>query len=741
MSDSIIQRAFAGGELAPALSARADTAKYQSGLRVCRNFIVQRHGGAANRAGFRFVAACKTDDPEVALHRYVSEIAGESVLIEEGLGYLRFYQLGAPVTVDLDDVEAWDVAINYVVGDLVVHADVLYYATLTHVGVEPPDVAAWATLDGATYEIPTPFTHLMHWVQSGRVITLTHKDEPPYELHYLAPTRWVLVPIVTATALLAPAGLVLTPGGAGTRAVGYVVTAGMADTYEETPPSAQVVNGATADPTPQAPNHLAWTAVVGAVEYYVYKDPWGNGTYGFIGTASSGATIFNDPGIDPDFALTPPVDQVLFAAEDGYPNVAAFYQQRRFFGYSNANPDSVWASRTGFPSNFGISSPVQDDDALTFRIAGNNHNPVRHLLALKSFIVMTDAGEWTVGEPMVPLTPSNLPANQQTYVGCSDTVPVLIGNAILYVQARGSVLRDLQFDQQVEGLAGRDLSIFAAHLMDGFALTEIDYQQTPQSIVWAIRSDGMLLGLTYVREQEVWGWHRHDTGADGHFEHVCVVPEPLEDACYVIVRRTIDGEEVRYIERLERRAGPDPFNAFTEAFFVDSGLTYRGTPVATIDGLDHLEGQVVALVGDGVVVFNGDPSSPLAPTYTVVDGSVTLPAPASIIHAGLPIRFAEIETLDLDVQGSAVRDKKKRVGSVTVLVEASSRNFWAGSDRAHLTQVKLPTFAVADDPAHTGPVEMNILSRFNDHGRIVIRQTEPVPLTILGVIPNIEVGG
>ena len=727
MGQSIMQRAFAGGELAPALAARADTAKYQSGLRTCRNFIVQRHGGVANRPGFRFISACKTNDPEVAAHRYVSEIAGESLLIEEGLGYLRFFMNGAALEVDPLLVDPWDAITNYVQGDLLEHGGVIYYALIDHVNIEPPDTA-WAALTGNAYEVPTPFTHLMHWTQSGRVITLTHKDEAPYELHFLSLTRWILVPILTTPTLVAPTGLALVSGGGGTRSYGYVVTAGMADTYEESPPSGQVIDAACAAPTPDTPNVLTWTPVAGAVEYYVYADPFGNGTYGYIGTATGVAT-FNDSGVDPDFAVTPPVARVLFAATDGYPNVAAVYQQRRFFAYTNDNPDSVWASRTGFPSNFGISSPLQDDDSLTFRIAGNNHNPVRHLIGLKTLIVMTDAGEWTVGEPKVPLTPNNIPADQDTYVGTNEAPPVVVGNSILYVQARGAILRDLQFDQAVEGLAGRDLSLFAAHLMDGYQLTELDYQQTPHSVVWAVRSDGTLLGLTYIREQEVWGWHRHDTGASGRIEHVCVVPEVGEDACYVIVKRTIGGATKRYIERLERRT-IFPATFALDAFFVDSGLTYSGGPATVISGLGHLEGQTVVGLADGV---------PVGP-FTVNAGAVTLPAAASVVHVGLPIAYGDLETLDLDVQGSSVRDKKKRVGSVTLLVDASSRSFWAGSDTAHLTQYKRPPYEGAANQ-FTGAVEINITSAYNHSGRVFIRQIDPLPLTVLGVIPTVDVGG
>lgn len=738
-----VQRSMAGGELAPALHARADTVKYLSGLRRCRNFLVQRHGGIANRPGFRHILPCKTNSINVRLLRYVSEVAGESLLLEVGTGYIRFFVNGALLNIVGGSVPAWGIGVDYVIGDLVQDAGVFYYALAAGIGHAPPDVVYWWPLVGTVFELPNPFgADLPNWVQSGRTITLTHKDHAPYELiNGGSLVSWALRPVVTASTAVPPTGLVLTPGGAGGLTVGYVVTSALSGTYEESGPSGQVINAASAAPTAAAPNGLTWTVDPLAAEYYVYKDQGGNGTYGFIGTAT-GAALFNDPGLTPDYTLTPPRPTSKFAAAGDYPHVAAYFQQRRFFGYTTNHPDEIAGSRVGFPSNFDISSPLQDDDAVAFRLAGNNHHPVRHLLAIKGLIALTDAGEWTItgaGGPQSPLTPSSLDADQQTYIGASDCRPVIVGNSIIYVQARGANVHDLQFDQQVEGLGGRDLSIFAAHLFDGFTLTELDYAQHPQSIVWAIRSDGTLLGLTYIREQDVWGWHRHDTGAAGRFEHVCVVPEVGDDAVYVIVRRTIGGVFTRAIEQLEKRL---ILNVAVDAFFVDAGLSYFGVPVNNVAGLGHLDGQVVAVVGDGTVIFDGDPAAVNAADFTVTAGTLpeVLPASYAAIHVGLPIRFAECEALDLDVQGSDIRDKRKRVGSLSLLLESSDRSFLAGPDSANLTPVTLEAW---ETPSVTfsGLVTLSVTSMFTDEGRVFIRHTQPTPLTILGILPNVEPGG
>lgn len=743
MINPFIVRSFAGGELAPTISFRADLARFTIGLRRCLNFIVQRHGGVANRPGLRFVNECKTASANVHLFRYVSETDGSSVLIEAGVNYLRFYQNGGLVTVDQGDISAWSSSTAYEAGDLATSAGVAYYCKVAHTNQSPPNTTYWYPLTGDIYEIPTAFgssAWRFKWEQSGRLITLTHNSVRVYDLVYQGLTRWVLVALSTAPKVLPPTGLALS-APAGTRTFGYKVTAAAPDSYEESEPSALIVNAACAEPTEDAPHAISWTPVLvppttgtASPEYYIYCDPYNNGTYGFIGTAT-GAASFNNPGITPDFSITPPLARDLFSSTDEYPGACGYFQQRRFLANTNNVPDGVYGSRVGFPDNFGIASPLQDDDAITFRIAGNNNHAVQWVVALKQLILLTSGGEWAVGQPLTPLTPSDIPADQETYVGISPTVrPVVVGNSIIYVQARGAIVRDLQFAQEVEGLAGRDLTVFASHLFDGYTLDDLAYAQTPHSIVWAVRSDGTLLGLTYIREQDVMGWHRHET--NGLFERVCVVPEAGEDVVYVVVRRVINGAVVRYIEKLETRTVQD-WDA--DSFFVDAGLSYSGQPVSSVSGLGHLEGEVVAVVGDGAVLYDGDPDGEDAESWRVSGGVIALGRLYSNVHIGLRYT-SELQTLDLDVSGTDVRSKKKRVQALTVMLDESSRSFWAGPSSESLTQYRQDAVDSTDD-SFSGPVEMSLESGWEVDGRVFIRQTDPLPITVLGVIPHIETGG
>jgi hypothetical protein len=737
---SIMQRAFAAGELSPGLHARADLVKYATGLKTCHNWMVLQSGGVANRPGLRFIAECKTTSDDVKLLRYISEEHDDSLLIEHGLGYFRFFQNGARLTISAPP--AWNAATNYVQGDLVADGGVNYYAKQASLNQDPPNATYWHPLTGSIYEVPAPQSaDLYNFVQSGRTITLTHPDQPPYELTFVALTRWTMMPITTTPSIGPPtAGLTGTPGAAGARTIDYKITTAKAETYEESVGSSTITIAATSEGTVDAPNVLGWTAVPGAAEYYVYQDPYDNGIFGFIGTAVANA--FNDVGLVPDFAVTPPLARSLFASVNNYPAVAAYHQQRRLFGFTNLEPEGIWGSRVGFVSNFSISSPLQDDDAITFRLMGNTHHPVRHLVGLKQLIVLTAAGGWSVGKPHEPLTPNNIPADQEVYVGSYDVPPVIVGNGILYVQARGKLFRELRFDQAVEGLAGKDLTIFSSHLFEQRTIGGVDYAHAPHSIVWVTQGGPAFLGMTYIPEQEVWGWHRHSSGASASFDDVCVVPEADGDMTYFIVKRTINAATVFYIERLEKRIiDPDDFDV--DAFFVDSGLSYDGAPATVFSGLSHLNGQLVAVVGDGDVIFDGlaaGKSAAQITQFTVTGGSITLSSAKSVVHIGLAIPTPDIELLDLDVAGADGRDKQKAVHNLAVIVDRSTRSFNAGPDSTHLRQfVRQSWHAVEDE--HTGQLEIALTASFTKAGRVLIRQTDPLPITILGVIPNLELGG
>lgn len=338
-----------------------------------------------------------------------------------------------------------------------------------------------------------------------------------------------------------------------------------------------IINAAT-PPTIANPNVISWTPVIGAVKYIVYELV--NGSYGKIGdTYNIGAgwpatASFNDTGIAPDYSKYPPSWRHPFSKAGDFPSVGAYFQQRMWFGGTINSPDTLYSSRTINLNNFMVSIPSRDDDAITQRILGNQVNEIRNLMELfGTFLCFTSGSENEVaGNSDGVLTYSGTKVKPHSRNGSTTLKPLEVSGDALYVQARGSQIDNLVFEIQSESYRPSEISLFASHLVDGYTITSWAYQRNPNSTIWMVRSDGKLLGMTYVREQQIIGWHQHDLGGAGVVENVAVVPEAGEDVLYLLVKRTINGGTKRYVERLKNRL----FTDIKNAVFMDSALTYDG---------------------------------------------------------------------------------------------------------------------------------------------------------------------
>lgn len=280
----------------------------------------------------------------------------------------------------------------------------------------------------------------------------------------------------------------------------------------------------------------------------------------------------------------------------GFPAAVTYYQQRLCYAGTLDQPDSIWTSKTGAFADFGQSMPVLDDDSVVYTLASNQVNAIRSLLQLEKLLLLTDGSVWATGtgQQTDVLTPGNIGVKLQGYQGVANLPPLGIGNSALYVQEKGQVVRDINYQWANDAYTGQNLTARGSHLIDGHTIVEWAFQQSPLSTVWMVREDGVLLGLTYLREQEVAAWHRHDT--DGEYESVCVVSEGAEDVLYVVVKRVINGVTKRFIERFDTRVVTD----IRDAFFVDCGLSFDGrnttsTTIALSGGTDYDDSEVITL--------------------------------------------------------------------------------------------------------------------------------------------------
>jgi hypothetical protein len=597
----LIQRSLAGGEISPSLWARVDTTKYATGLKTLRNFFIMRHGGVANRPGTSFVAEVK-DSTKVG--RFIPFVfnSDQTYLLEFGHLYMRVHRNRSQILESDKTITAITNANPAVVSSTAhgfSNGDEVYVTSITgaigtyinnrnfKVANSTANTFSLTYMDGSAvdstsfgsytssgtagrvYTIATPYVEAdlseIQFVQSGDIITLVHPSYAPRELSRIGHTNWTLNTISFAPGISPPGGVSNDASATGTQITFWVVTSVNDTTGEES--LASLVTSAAAAPTPSLPFEVYWTAATNATSYNVYKRNYG--LYGYIGTTSS--TTFLDTGISPDLSDAPPTARDPFSGANNYPSVVGYIQQRQAFANTNNDPTKVWLSRSAQFKNFTVSTPLQDDDAVTFSLVGRQVNEIRHLLDLSKFVLLTSAGEWTgEGDASGIIRPGDINPKQQAYNGASSLSPIVVGGTALYLQARGSVVRDLAFEFQQDGYRGNDLTIFSAHLFDGHSIVDWAYQQIPHSVVWAVREDGVLLGLTYVREHQIYGWHRHDF--DGFVENVCTIPEEGEDAVYLLIRRTINGQTKRYIERMNTRQISD----IKDSILMDSTLSFDG---------------------------------------------------------------------------------------------------------------------------------------------------------------------
>jgi hypothetical protein len=480
---------------------------------------------------------------------------------------------------------------------------------------------------------------------------------------------------------------------------------------------------------------VAWSAVAGAARYIVYRDD--NGIFGYVGGTTG--LSFDDENITPDLSDTPQSGRNPFDAAGNYPRCVTFIEQRLAFASTQNDPQAVWLSQSANYENFGVSSPAKASDAVTFRIRARQVNEIRSMISVRGLLLLTSGSEWIVtgGSTSDAISPSAIKLDNQGYRGAAKVQPIVVGNTVLFAQRLGGVVRDFSYDYTQDSYVGKDLTILARHLFKGREISAWDYAQAPDSVVWVVLDDGALVSLTYMKEQDVWAWTRHESGPgnDAFFEDVTVIEEDGEDVPYFIVRRTINGQQKRYIERLHSRA----FEDVQDAFFVDCGLTYSGPPATVLNGLNHLEGQTLVALADGNVVRN----------LTVTGGSVRLQNAASKIHIGLPVTAA-IETLDLDVgqvQGlGTVQGRSKSISEVTFRVE-NTRGIFTGPqdgerDGGTLVEYKQRRNENWNEAIslYTGDLTITPYWDWSTSGAMWVKQFDPLPMTILSIMPDVTLG-
>jgi hypothetical protein len=646
----VLQNSLNGGEISPDLFGRTDLDKYKKSCSTVRNFFASYRGPLHSRAGTKFVGQCLqpgTGAPPVLIPFEFS--LNQGIALEFGNGYIRFainggYVTESPIAITgVSNAAPGTVTAtqSYVNGDWVYIADVVGMPAIdaniyiianrtgTTFNLRDPltnalvDTTAFGAYGGGgtvarIYTLATPYLvadlPLLKWTQSADVMTLTHPSYVPYDLARITNSSWTLTATTFASSIAAPASCTGTSTTAGSFYYQYVATAVDATTGEESVASPVTIFTSDNIGLVRGTIQITCGTVVNAGSYNFYKGPISYASaptpgpiFGYVGTAL--APSFTDDNIVADFTTVPPTHQNPFPSAGNYPGVAAYFQQRRFYAASFNNPDTFWASQPGAFKNMDTSIPAQDDDALIATPWAQQVNGIQAMLPMPGgLVILTGLGAWQLsgGQSGAAVTPSNLLATPQAYNGCAaDIKPITINFDILYVQSRGSIVRDLSYNFFVNIYTGTDLTVLSNHLFTGHRILRWDWAEEPYKLVWAVREDGILLCLTYLKEQDVYAWTRHDT--NGLFQSVCTISEPPVNAPYFIVKRLIQSTGAPvwayFLERMDNRI----WNSLDETWCVDAGAAYpQPKPNATLTvsssrGVSTIIAARIILQGSGYV--------------------------------------------------------------------------------------------------------------------------------------------
>ncbi|MCK5639918.1 MAG: hypothetical protein KAJ19_03945 [Gammaproteobacteria bacterium] len=686
-----MSQSFNAGEISDLMSARPDQQRFQSGCKTLKNMVCLPQGPATRRPGFRYLTPVKetTLTNDVLLVPFVFSTS-ESRVMEFGHNYIRYFS-----------------------GDDLIGAP--YLTTTTYTAAELRD---------------------LRFAQSGDVVYIASPTHKPAKLSRFADTNWVLedIDFIPQTEIPSNIAVANTTGVAtdGSQTYKYVVTAIHATTGEESLASA--VASVTADilnKTDGNYNDITWNALaVAPLEYRVYK--YEAGLYGYIGTDSGLTLTFKDDNIGADEDDTPPNGANPFNATDEYPSLVFFWQQRLGWAASNNKPFTVWLSPSAQFESLASSQPPADDDAIEKTLAASQANRIQWVAGDRSLVMGTTGNEWSMGgTDGEVLTPATGGFSKQGGKGSEDVPALSTGDSLLFVQRGGDIIREFAYSYNVDRYESPDASIISSHLLDERKVVNWCYQTLPFSIVWIVMDDGALISLTYVREHEVIGWHRHET--PGIVEDVCAVPgSEGYDLVYAVIRREVDGATVRYVEQMDNYF--IRINDPVDAFFVDAGVTYDGAETTTLTNIAaHLVGETVKIWADGAE----------RPEQVVpAGGTIELELPkASVVHLGLgfdsdlvPVRPEVVAP-----EGTSLtRVEKVNKANVKLF---RSMGVKAGASEEDLAEILLHDANDPLPPAYaTRAVEVDVDTGWDEGWEFIIRADGPGPMTVLAVVYDVEIG-
>lgn len=756
----IAQHSFATGEVSPDIANRTDLDKYRAAVTRALNCVIHPYGSIGKRNGTRFLGEAKYTNRKT---RLVEFKGNGSCFLEVGHTYIRIWQ---------NDQVAYDITTPY--GEEVIDslhfnqsADTVFICSPIHPVHILQNMGTWWKFGQYAFTVP-PFedmnTNINHklWVnaEGSRIYS---------SAGFFTPS---MVGMVFKLKHRMPAVI-----HQGTGQVGYIPRAFGGDIVVPGYVSMGLGNyGDDTDIEWKIVTHGEWAGKVSVLiknltdsnDFENYRTYTGNRDYNVTetGTFPRNSQLqvnaeITSGSVNIDFTVKPYIQsgmvvitRFISAVECeiaviksvgktsatsewqisswgpiyGYPRMSTFFQDRLIFAGSSAFPYKVWMSRTGDYPNFDVEKvdgTLTDDSSITVSLISRSAFTITHLISAQDLIILTDGNEWII-DGGDAIKPSKVLPRSQTQHGAADCEPQYIGNRLIYVQRRSSTVRDLGYTYESDNYNGIDLTLLAKHLVKDRSLIDSAYCQEPDSILYFVRNDGVLLSLTIIRDQDVYAWAQLETA--GQFLSICSTPNGNEDSLYAVVQRNILGENKRYIERLDSPANTANISDYVT---VDSMRKFIN-PGKSIN-VPHLAGLLVQLIADGnripdMIVGN--------------DGVLQLPAEYNTVYIGAGFEMKiTLPEIALDMKDGSLKGRTIKTNSVTLRLRNSRGGYVGVSYGKNMN--KINSNSLIED-LYTGDVNVVVPAQgkgFGNDNELCIYHDDPYPFNLLTAIRDVTIGG
>jgi len=767
---NLLVTALNAGELSPYMDARLDVEKYRSGCRTLENMIVLPYGGVYRRAGTEYLGEAKNANQRCRLIGFNFSVTTRFVL-EFGHEYVRVWGNNGPV---LSGGNPLEIASPYQESELreiqyVQVNDIMYLAHANHAPRKLSRVAddnwtlatvAWKypplldqnitattiasssatgsatlTASAATFESghagsqwaiqwPRNSGSISEAIDANKTSTATLDIQGTWTLTTVG--TW----IGTVRLLRIPTEAMDANGGAGFTAYEVVREFNSLTTARNF--TATGTEESRVGLKLQIVNYVSNTNARVFLESTDFNSG-GTVTINTVTNATSAAVTVNK-WLGSNIGTTTQWSEAAFSDVRGYPRAVAIHEQRLCFGGTASQPNTIWCSKVDDFENFQLG--VSDDDALSLSVASSEGNRIAWMFSQKRLMLGTSGDEWTLGgaNSDEPFTATNVQAQKQSSFGSKTMRAILLNDVLLFVQRRGRKVRELTYNFERDGWVAPDLTVLAEHITAG-EIVEMAFQQQPDAILWAITGDGEVVGMSYERDQNVVAWHRHTT--DGQFESVATVYglSGADDEVWFAVKRTINGQTKRYIERFKPDARAN-FEAEAKGdwWYLDCAKRYSGTATTNITGLGHLEGKSVGVLADGAA----------QPDKTVSTGGITLERPFAKVLAGLPFTSTVLPMkFDFDLNDGSTRGRKKRINRVSVSLYKSLGGEFStdGQEWLWIYPRDFDDPMDASPPPFSGDAEVVVAGNYSNDSDLYLRQILPYPLTVRALVVKLDAFG